>query len=83
MPGKEKQGDIDDFSFEDALQELEQIVRKLEDGKAKLDEAIQLYERGARLKQHCEKKLREAQMKVERIQIGPDGSVASKPLDVA
>ena len=73
--------DIQKLSFEDALAELEQIVRRLEEGKAKLDEAIVSYERGALLKLHCEKKLREAQMKVDQITLSADGSVGVKPLD--
>ena len=50
--------DIAKLSFEDALTELEEIVRSLESGKGKLDEAIKSYERGAALKRHCERKLR-------------------------
>jgi exodeoxyribonuclease VII small subunit len=73
--------DIAKLSFEDALAELEQIVGRLEAGKAKLDDAIAAYERGALLKRHCEAKLREAQMKVEQIQLQPDGSLTAKPLD--
>ena len=73
--------DIAKLSFEDALAELEQIVSKLETGKSKLDDAIGAYERGALLKRHCESKLREAQMKVEQIQLQPDGSLSTKPLD--
>ena len=73
--------DIAKLSFEDALAELEQIVSKLETGKSKLDDAIGAYERGALLKRHCEAKLREAQMKVEQIQLQPDGSLSVKPLD--
>ena len=73
--------DITKLSFEDALAELEQIVSKLETGKSKLDDAIGAYERGALLKRHCEAELREAQMKVEQIQLQPDGSLSTKPLD--
>ena len=73
--------DIAKLSFEDALAELEQIVGRLEAGKAKLDDAIAAYERGAHLKRHCESKLQEAKMKVEAIQFQPDGSLAAKPLD--
>lgn len=73
--------DVAKLSFEDALAELEQIVSKLETGKSKLDDAIGAYERGALLKRHCEAKLREAQMKVEQIQLQPDGSLSVKPLD--
>lgn len=71
--------DIESMTFEDALAELEQIVRRLEAGQVKLDEAIQCYERGAQLKQHCERKLNEAQQRVERIVIGRDGAPAAKP----
>jgi exodeoxyribonuclease VII small subunit len=71
--------EIAGLSFEDALNELEQIVRRLETGSAKLDEAIGAYERGALLKRHCETKLREAQSRVEKIVIGADGAVAAEP----
>ena len=67
------------MSFEDALAELEQIVRRLEAGQVKLDEAILSYERGALLKQHCERKLNEAQQRVERIAIAPDGVLSTEP----
>ncbi|HML10115.1 MAG TPA: exodeoxyribonuclease VII small subunit [Stellaceae bacterium] len=71
--------DIAAMSFEDALAELEGIVRRLEGGQVKLDDAIQSYERGARLKRHCEKKLNEAQQRVDRIVIAPDGGVTVEP----
>ena len=71
--------DIAAMSFEEALAELEQIVRRLEGGQVKLDEAIQSYERGAQLKRHCETKLNEAQQRVDRIVIGPEGAVSVEP----
>ena len=71
--------DIAAMSFEDALAELEGIVRRLEGGQVKLDEAIQSYERGAQLKRHCETKLNEAQQRVDRIVIGSDGAVTVEP----
>ena len=71
--------DIAAMSFEDALAELEQIVRRLEGGQVKLDEAILSYERGAQLKRHCENKLNEAQQRVDRIVVGPDGAVTAEP----
>jgi len=71
--------DIVAMSFEEALAELEQIVRRLEGGQVKLDEAILCYERGALLKLHCERKLNEAQQRVDRIVIGPDGAVTAEP----
>jgi exodeoxyribonuclease VII small subunit len=73
--------DIAKLSFEEALGELEKIVRQLEDGKAKLDDAIGAYERGSFLKRHCETKLREAQSRVEQIAIGSDGAISAKPFD--
>lgn len=74
--------DIAAMSFEDALAELETIVRELEDGRIKLDAAISAYERGARLKAHCEKKLAEAKAKVEKISLGPSGPEGVEPADV-
>lgn len=73
--------DIARLSFEDALSELETIVRQLEDGKGELDQAIKTYERGAQLKRHCEAKLQEAQIKVEKVVLGPEGAVGVEPMD--
>jgi exodeoxyribonuclease VII small subunit len=73
--------DIAKLSFEDALIELEKLVKQLEDGKAKLDDAIGAYERGAHLKRHCENKLREAQAKIEQIAVGSDGKISSSPFN--
>jgi exodeoxyribonuclease VII small subunit len=72
---------INSMTFEDALTELEGIVRNLESGKAPLEDSITAYERGTALKQHCETKLREAQAKIEKIVVGKDGKVSTKPLD--
>ena len=72
---------IQEMSFEAALGELEGIVQKLERGDAKLEESIAIYQRGAALKAHCEGKLRDAQMKAEKIVLGSDGSVGVEPLD--
>jgi len=74
--------DIAAMSFEDALAELDKIVRQLETGGTKLDDAINAYERGACLKRHCEAKLKEAQAKVERISFGPDGQVSVEPANI-
>ena len=71
--------DIAALSFEDALAELERIVRQLEDGRARLDEAITSYERGTALKRHCESKLREAQAKIDRITVSADGAITTEP----
>lgn len=72
---------IKDMSFEDALSELEQIVSRLERGDAKLEESISIYQRGAELKAHCEARLKDAQLKVEKIVLAPDGSASTAPLD--
>ncbi|MBI2241211.1 MAG: exodeoxyribonuclease VII small subunit [Magnetospirillum gryphiswaldense] len=74
--------DIAALSFEDALSELDAIVRKLETGSTKLDDAIGAYERGAALKRHCEAKLKEAQAKVDKIVLGGDGSVSLEPAGI-
>ena len=74
--------DIAKLSFEEALSRLEKIVRQLEEGRGKLDDAIKSYERGAMLKRHCEAKLREAQARVEKIVLGPPGSVGVEPADL-
>ncbi len=71
--------DIAKLGFEEALKQLEDIVRDLEGGKGKLEDAIKSYERGAALKRHCEKKLAEAQMKIDKIMLGADGGVKSEP----
>ena len=71
--------DIAAMSFEDALAELEQIVRRLEGGQVKLDEAILSYERGAQLKRHCERKLNEARQRMDRIVIGREGAISAEP----
>ena len=74
---------IDQLNFEAALAELEQIVRSLELGTAPLDTSIELYQRGDRLKRHCEARLKSAQERIEQISLGPDGKPAGTvPFDV-
>ena len=68
-----EQGDIETMSFEAALAELEQIVRSLEQGQAPLDESIELYQRGDRLKRHCEARLKAAQARIDQISIDAEG----------
>ena len=63
-------GDVAGMTFEQALAELERIVQELERGQLDLDAAIKAYERGSQLKAHCTAKLREAQLRVERISLG-------------
>lgn len=69
---------IASLSFEAALEELEAIVRQLEAGRFRLDEAIGAYERGAALKRHCEAKLTEAKAKVDRITFAADGTLQTE-----
>lgn len=82
MAERKPDADIAKMSFEDALQELESIVRNLESGKGNLDTAIDSYERGAGLKKHCEAKLREAKEKIDKITAGADGKLGSEPVDL-
>lgn len=63
------------------MTELETIVKDLENGKTSLEDSINAYERGIALKNHCEGKLREAQSRIDKIVIKPDGSVTTVPLD--
>jgi|TARA_B110000037_G_C17071648_1_gene486132 exodeoxyribonuclease VII small subunit len=60
---------LEKMTFEDAMNELESIVNALDKGDISLDKAIAAYDRGSKLKDHCEKKLNEAKMKVETIQM--------------
>ncbi len=71
------------MTFEQALAELEKIVQDLERGQLDLEAAIQAYERGTQLKEHCRCKLQEAQLRVERITLGPDGGVRVEPSELA
>lgn len=74
--------DVAGMSFEQALGELERIVQELERGQLELDAAIKAYERGSQLKAHCTTKLREAQLRVERISLASDGKVQAEPVDL-
>lgn len=66
--------EIEKLSFEDALSELETIVRNLETGQTKLDESITAYERGVLLRKHCEKRLNDARLKIEKITLDENGA---------
>lgn len=72
---------ITEMSFEDALNELEGIVGRLERGDAPLEESITIYQRGAALKAHCEGKLKDAQMKVEKIVLNGQGEASTADFD--
>ena len=73
--------DVSALSFEEALAQLERIVAELESGQAPLERSIEMYERGARLKQHCEQKLKAAQLRVEKIVVGPNGPERVEPAE--
>ena len=73
--------EIKDLSFEDALIRLENIVRELESGRIKLDDAVQAYEKAIALKQLCETKLNNARLKIEKIELAPNGELTTSPLD--
>jgi exodeoxyribonuclease VII small subunit len=75
--------DVAALPFERALAELEQIVDQLEKGSVALEESITIYARGQALKAHCENLLRNAEQRIEKITLGPDGRPSgTEPLDV-
>jgi exodeoxyribonuclease VII small subunit len=82
MGEKKISEDIAKLNFEDALQALEEIVKGLESGDVKLDQAIDSYARGAALKRHCERKLREAQAKIEKISLDANGTLRTEPANL-
>lgn len=72
--------DVSNLSFEEALAELERIVRGLEGGQQKLEDAILAYERGTALRRHCETKLMEVEGRVAAI-VESGGTITLRPLD--
>lgn len=81
-PVTEAHDDIATLPFEVALKELEAIVDQLEKGDVKLEESIELYDRGERLKKRCDALLQAAEMRIEKISLGPDGKPKGiEPLD--
>ena len=78
----EEKNDVSKLSFEQALEQLEKIVDRLERGDVALDESIKIYEQGEALKKHCATLLQAAEDKVEKIRVGADGTAkGSEPLD--
>ncbi|MEM7462788.1 MAG: exodeoxyribonuclease VII small subunit [Pseudomonadota bacterium] len=74
--------EISKLSFEQAIGELEKIVERLEQGNVALEESISQYERGEKLRDHCQKLLGAAEAKVEKIRLGADGTPeGTEPLD--
>ena len=74
---------IEELSFEGALKELEAIVSRLEQGEVDLEDSIALYERGQALKAHCEKKLKSAEGRLEKIVLGAGGPEVGEKLETA
>lgn len=75
-------GNSEELGFEDALKRLEEIVHRLETGEETLENAINLYAEGDRLRALCEKRLADAQARIEKLTIGADGSPSgSQPFD--
>jgi len=73
---------VEEMSFEEAMGELEALVSRLESAQVPLEDSITLYDRGAKLKAHCEAKLKAAEEKVAQITLGPDGApTGTKPVD--
>ncbi len=69
-----------ELSFEEALQKLETLVRELESGRIKLDDAVAAYEQATMLKKFCEDKLKAAQLKIEKLEMSPEGELKPVPL---
>jgi exodeoxyribonuclease VII small subunit len=84
MSTKSKTNDtpVDQLTFESALKELEDIVGRLEQGEVDLEDSIALYERGQALKAHCEKKLKAAEGRLEKIVQGGKGPEGIEPADL-
>ena len=75
--------DVSTLSFERAIEELESIVKRLEEGKVPLEESVAIYERGEGLKRRCEELLRQAEARVEKITLDAGGKPrGTEPLDV-
>jgi exodeoxyribonuclease VII small subunit len=75
--------DVNKLSFEKAIEELESIVKRLEEGKVPLEESVAIYERGEALKRRCEELLRQAEARVDKITTDARGKpTGTAPLDV-
>ena len=83
MADNTNNADVQRLPFERAIEELESIVKRLEDGKVPLEESVAIYERGETLKRRCEELLRQAEARVEKITLDASGKPSgSEPLDV-
>lgn len=70
--------EVKNLSFEEAMEELENVVRQLEMGKIKLDDAVSVYERGILLKKHCEEKLQQAKSKIDKLIIDKETTIVGQ-----
>lgn len=82
MNPQEPKQNAEALNFEQAMQELERIVRQLEEGRVPLEQAIDAYERGVSLKKRCESLLKDARMKIEEIIVQADGTLSKKSSDL-
>jgi len=83
MAEADNHADVKKLSFEKAIEELETIVKRLEEGKVPLEESVAIYERGEALKRRCEELLRQAEARVEKITLDAAGKPkGTEPLDV-
>ena len=81
MDKSDKLESVENLSFEQALAELEEIVKKMDSGQENLELAVNSFERGVRLKNYCEKKLQEAKLKIEKITKLEDSSVTLEKVE--
>lgn len=79
----EAAGDIEVLTYEQALAELEGLIRKLETGAVDLADSIASYERGVALANHCSKLLEQTEAKVQRLVLGPQGEPREEPFDLS
>ena len=77
-----KKNNLENMTFEEALEELELIVNKLEAGEVTLEDAVEAYERGSKLKDQCQKRLNEAKMKVEKIKEGDKENLDAEKYEI-
>ena len=77
---KINENNINNLSFEEALEELENITTTFEDGDSALENAVNLYNRGVLLKKHCEKKLKEAKKKIDEVKVNSVDSTIEKKI---
>lgn len=82
MAAKNSHEDVKKMTFEQAMKELEQIVSRLERGEVELEESIAIYERGEVLRAHCDRLLKQAEARVEKITRTDEGTLATEPFEV-